>query len=131
MTTQAWAEVVTSADPTLPLRVVVVDNDPDALDLAITDLTLEGHHVIGRALDGATGIALCRALRPDVLVVDVRMPPGPDGVAVVRALRDLTSMRCIVYTNYHHARLRRDVTALGAVFLQKGELAALRAAVAG
>ena len=28
------------------LRLVVADNDPAALDLAVTDLTLEGHEVV-------------------------------------------------------------------------------------
>lgn len=114
-----------------PLRVVVVDNDPDALDLVVTDLGLEGHLIVGQALQGDVAIELCRALAPDVLVVDVRMPPGPDGVSVVRALRGQPGLRMIVYTNYRDSRLRSSVEQLGATFLVKGELVALRRAVVG
>ena len=38
-------------------RIVVADNDLDALDLALTDLRLEGHDVYG-ALDAADAEAL-------------------------------------------------------------------------
>jgi CheY-like chemotaxis protein len=58
-------------------RIVVADNDPDALDLVVTDLRFEGHEIVGRATQGDVAIDMCRALRPDVLVVDYRMPPAP------------------------------------------------------
>ena len=41
------------------LRVVVVDNDEAALELVVTDLSLEGHDVVGTCLDGATALDLC------------------------------------------------------------------------
>ncbi|HVF19888.1 MAG TPA: response regulator [Mycobacteriales bacterium] len=129
--------VLADPDPhTLPvpptgMRVLVVDNDPDAVDLVVTDLTLEGHQVVGTAYDGVSAIAMCQALMPDVMVVDVRMPPGPTGVDVVTAVRGQRGLRCIVYTNYRDTLLRRTVARLGAVFLVKGELVALREAVLG
>jgi len=113
------------------LRVLVVDNDPDAVELVVTDLTLEGHHIVGTAYTGEDAIVQCRSLTPDVVVVDVRMGPGITGVDVVRELQDQRGLRRIVYTNYHDARLRAAVEHVGAVFLVKGELSALRAAVLG
>ena len=110
-------------------RIVVADNDIDALDLVSTDLTLEGHEVVGRAMQGDEAIELCRTLRPDVLVVDFRMPPGPNGVDVTRELRDLEDLHIVVYTNYRDARIRSAVQGMGATYLVKGELPALRAAV--
>ncbi|GAA3870272.1 response regulator [Streptomyces sedi] len=41
--------------------------------------------VVGEAADGAGALATARLLRPDILLVDVRMP-GPDGLEVVRQL---------------------------------------------
>lgn len=123
---------MTAADlVTEQLRVVLADNDPDALDLLDLDLALEGHEVVGRSSDGSGAIELCRALHPDVLVVDYRMAPGQDGLAVLAALTDQPELRKIVYTNYRDPDLRRRVERLGAAYLVKGDLRRLRAAVRG
>jgi CheY-like chemotaxis protein len=111
-------------------RVVVADNDPDALDLACTDLRLEGHEIVGCAGDGETALALCRELNPDVLVVDYRMPPGPDGAEVARRMRrDMPAVSVVVFTNYDNPEVARAVRRAGARLVRKGELAALRRAV--
>jgi CheY-like chemotaxis protein len=110
----------------MALRVVVADNDQDALDLLVLDLTLEGHTIVGTALGGAEAVALCESLRPDVLVVDYRMPPGPSGLDVARSVRSLSGLRVVVYSNYHDERLRAQTARAGATFLQKGQLTALR-----
>jgi DNA-binding NarL/FixJ family response regulator len=112
------------------LRIVIADNDPDALDLLDLDLNLEGHDIVGRARDGTEAMALCRDLSPDLLVVDLRMPPGPDGLAVVKALQGQPALRMIVYTNYRDARLAARAARLGAGYLLKGDLRTLRAAIA-
>lgn len=113
------------------LRVVVVDNDPAALELVVTDLRLEGHDVVGVATDGATGLELCRTLRPDVAVIDHRMPPGPHGAEVAERLRvDAPGTRVVLYTNYQDADLVARAGAAGATYLPKGSLRALRRAVA-
>jgi DNA-binding NarL/FixJ family response regulator len=110
--------------------VVVADNDPDALDLVTTDLTLEGHAVVGRCLDGDTAIARCLAERPDVAVIDHRMPPGPHGLEVAQRLAtEAPDVRVIVYTNYQDVELIAAVRACGATYLPKGSLRALRQAV--
>lgn len=111
-------------------RVVVADNDADALDLIVLDLRLEGHDVVGTAYQGSDAIDLVRSLLPDVLVVDYRMPPGPNGLEVVRALSGVPGLRIVVYSNYHDQRLRDQTAKLGATYLQKGQLMALRRALA-
>jgi len=115
-----------------PRRVVVVDNDPDALELACTDLRLEGHEIVGFAGDGETALELCRKLRPDVLVVDYRMPPGPDGAEVARRMRrEMPAVTVVVFTNYDTADVVRSVGRAGARLVLKGQLDDLRRAVAG
>lgn len=109
------------------LRVVVVDNDPDALDLVEMDLRLTGHEIVGTALQGDEAIALCERHRPDVLVTDYRMPPGPNGVEVAAAIRDrCPEVGVIVYTNYRDATLQARVEEQGATILAKGDIRALR-----
>ena len=113
-------------------RVVVADNDPDALELVVTDLGLEGHVVVGRCSDGATAIELCVELRPEVAVIDHRMPPGPHGLEVAQTLaREAPDVRVVVFTNYQDHDLIAAIRACGATYLPKGNLRMLRRAVVG
>jgi CheY-like chemotaxis protein len=110
-------------------RIVVADNDPDALDLVLTDLRLEGHQVHG-AGDAHGAEALVASLAPDVVVLDYRMPPGPTGLDLAeRLVADQPDLRVVIYSNYQNLELVRRATAAGVAFLPKGNLRALRRAV--
>ena len=110
-------------------RIVVADNDLDALDLALTDLRLEGHEVHG-ALDAADAEALVGTVSPDVVVLDYRMPPGISGLELAeRLLTADPDLRVVIYSNYQRVELRAHAAKLGVPFLAKGNLRALRAAV--
>jgi CheY-like chemotaxis protein len=117
---------------TRSLRVVVADNDPAALELVLTDLRLEGHDLVGSCTDGATALELCLTLHPDVVVLDHRMPPGPHGLEVAQRLHvEAPDVRVIVFTNYQDVELIDRTREAGATYLPKGNLRALRRAVAG
>jgi two-component system response regulator (stage 0 sporulation protein F) len=110
-------------------RILVADNDPDALDLAVLDLRLEGHTVLGTH-DGATALDLIEAFRPDVVVLDHRMPPGPTGLSVATRLRtERPDLHVVIYSNYQDVELVRSAQQLGVPFLPKGNLRTLRLAV--
>lgn len=124
--------MVTTEEPGGRLRLVIADNDPEALDLAVVDLDLEGHDIVGTAREGTTALELCERLTPDVLVVDHRMPPGPWGVEVAEQVRrDHPDIRVVIYSNYQSEDLFRRARACGAVYLPKGNLQSLRRAVMG
>ncbi|MFP5256657.1 MAG: ANTAR domain-containing response regulator [Acidimicrobiia bacterium] len=112
------------------LRLVVADNDPAALDLAVTDLTLEGHDVVAAVLDGASALAACEEHRPDVVVLDHRMPPGPNGLEVAERLSvEQPGLGVVVFTNYQDRELIDAIGAAGALYIPKGSLRRLRRAV--
>jgi CheY-like chemotaxis protein len=110
-------------------RIVVADNDPDALELAVLDLRLEGHTVVG-AMDGQSALDLVDEFDPEVVVLDYRMPPGPSGLAVGAKLRrDRPELRIVIYSNYQSVELVAQAAEVGIPFLPKGNLRTLRAAV--
>ncbi len=65
--------------------VLVIDDDPAARDLLTRFLQREGFHA-RTAADGRAGLALVRALRPSVVLLDVEMP-HLDGWSVLHAIR--------------------------------------------
>jgi DNA-binding NarL/FixJ family response regulator len=73
--------------PTKPIRLLVVD-DHSIVRMGLTAvLSLdEGIAVVAEAEDGAQAIAQYRAHRPEVVLMDVRMP-GMNGAEATRALR--------------------------------------------
>lgn len=66
---------------------VVDDEEPVCGYLGRILGAADGLSVIGHALDGGAGVRLVRRARPDVLLLDLRMP-GVDGVAVLDRLRE-------------------------------------------
>ena len=71
------------------IRVLLVDDD--ALVRAGLRMILsssEELEVVGEAADGADAVAAVRASRPDVVLMDIRMP-GMDGITATSALRRL------------------------------------------
>jgi CheY-like chemotaxis protein len=112
--------------------LVVADNDPEALDLLVTDLSLEGHEIVGTAFGGEKALELCRTLKPDALVVDFRMPPGPNGVETAGlAKQERPELHIVLYTNYVNPDIARGARQAGAVLVEKGNLRTLRRALTG
>jgi PAS domain S-box-containing protein len=65
--------------------ILVIDDDPQVLDLARRQLSPEGFRVV-TAAGGEEGLRLARAARPAAIVMDVLMP-GMDGWTVLAALK--------------------------------------------
>ena len=70
----------------MPLRALIVDDEPLARRRLARLLKDEpGVRVVGEASDGESAVAALGRLRPDLLLLDVRLP-GMDGLAVLDAL---------------------------------------------
>lgn len=80
-------------------RVLIAD-DHEAVRAGIR-LILEdvGVEVAGEASDGAEAVRLARALRPDVVLMDIRMP-GVDGIEATRAIVSEKTADVLVLTSF-------------------------------
>ena len=74
-----------------PLRILVIDDDPDLLALCRINLAVDGHDV-EEASSGREGLELIASYRPDVVLLDVMMPTL-SGLDVLRMIRDGASTR--------------------------------------
>ena len=96
-------------------RVALVDDDP--LVRSALALMLGGQpdlEVVGEAGDGREGLALVERLRPDVVLMDIRMP-RLDGLAATKALHARTDPpRVIVLTTFDADEHVVEALAVGA-----------------
>ena len=85
------------------IRVLIVD-DQALLRSALVNLLAaeEGIEVVGEAADGASAVESARRHRPDVVVMDVRMP-GSDGITATADIvgdPDLAQTRILILTTF-------------------------------
>ena len=90
---------------TAPLRVVVADDE--ALVRSGFRVLIDsepGMIVVGEAGDGAAAVELARQTRPDVVLMDIRMP-GTDGLQATRMIAadpELADVHVLVLTTFDH-----------------------------
>ena len=83
----------------MTIRLVLADDHPIVLDGLAQLFTSEGDcEILARATDGEQALKAVRRYRPDVLVLDLRMPVK-DGLAVLREMRrDSIATKVVVLT---------------------------------
>jgi DNA-binding NarL/FixJ family response regulator len=92
---------VTGPSGPAPIRVLIADDQRVVRDgLCMLVGLIDDVEVVGAACDGAEAIRLAEEHRPDVVLMDLRMP-GTDGIAATADLRQrLPSTRVLVLTTY-------------------------------
>ena len=100
-------------------KILVIDDEQGIRDLLDTLLSRKGYEVV-LAESGRTGLELFRRERPDVVVLDLKMPEM-DGITVLRQIRSVDFKQpVIVLTGAGTPEAERQVTALGVTeFVEK------------
>lgn len=76
---------------TLNHKILIVDDEPDILELVEYNLKKEGYQVF-TATNGQEGIALAKKVHPDLIVLDIMMPKM-DGIEACRLMRAIPEFK--------------------------------------
>jgi len=83
------------------VRVVVADDHPVVRSGIVALLDLEPDlEVVGEAGDGEQAVALAHELRPDLVLMDLRMPGTDGAAATARVVAELPGVHVLVLTTY-------------------------------
>ncbi|MFJ2094880.1 response regulator [Streptomyces sp. NPDC087901] len=87
------------------IRVLLVDDHQVVRRGLRTFLEIQDDiEVVGEAADGAEGVARTEELRPDVVLMDIKMP-GTDGIEALRKLRELENpAKVLIVTSFTEQR---------------------------
>ncbi len=87
-----------------PMRVIIADDESIIrLDLRKT-LEAGGHTVVGEAGDGETALNLARTLRPDIAILDIKMPVM-DGLDAAKTITEEGIAPVVLLTAYSEPEL--------------------------
>jgi two-component system response regulator NreC len=71
--------------------------------------------VVGEANQGATVLKIAGELKPDIILLDLSMPPGPGGIEVTRELKQkLPGARVLILTVHEDEALLQEAIRMGA-----------------
>ncbi|MDR1736969.1 MAG: response regulator [Oscillospiraceae bacterium] len=95
---------------------VLITDDEETIVRGIKSLVpweRYGCVVAGEAYDGISGMAQVRAINPDILFCDIRMP-GMDGLSMLAGLRsEYPAMQTTIITGYREFEYARKAISLG------------------
>lgn len=81
-------------------RILVVDDEATITTQLEERLTQMGYQVVGTASSGAEAIALARESRPDIIIMDIVMPGGVDGIEAAGRIKQELDIPVVFLTAY-------------------------------
>ena len=96
-------------------RLVIIEDQTAILEMLVEILLLDtNYQLVGESGDGQSALTLCLDIKPDVIVLDAKLP-GLNGVDLLRRLvRKLTTVRVLVFSGHENPVLVREMLEAGA-----------------
>jgi response regulator NasT len=95
-----------------PLRVLIADDEAIRLMSLRRQLQALGMELVGEATTGREAVRLAEETRPDLAILDIKMPDG-DGIAAARAITTTRPIPIILLTAYSDPPLIERAAAAG------------------
>ena len=116
------------------MKVLIADDSEVFVQRLVQALgEINGVEIVGRARTGAEALQALRDLRPEVVILDIRMPDGT-GIDVLEGMRkEKLAPITIVLTNFAFPQYRRRCLQMGARFFfdKSAEFAEVSEALSG
>jgi response regulator NasT len=104
-----------STQPEAPSRRVVIAEDEALIRLDLAEmLAEEGYDVVGQAGDGEKAVTLAEELRPDLVVLDVKMPKL-DGISAAQRIAEQRIAPVVILTAFSQRELVERARDAGAM----------------
>src|SRR5262245_42324331 len=96
-------------------RILVIDDNPAVVDLVATGLHKEGYGVLA-ALTGDEGLKDFILSRPDLVLLDIALPGGMDGIELLKRIYSINpTARVIMVTGNTDPALAQEALEFGAL----------------
>src|SRR5882672_10575813 len=96
-------------------RLVIIEDQTAIREMLAEILRLdENYKIVGESGDGQSAQALCLEIKPDLMILDAKLP-GLNGVDLLRRIsKKLPEMRVLVFSGHENAVLVREMLEAGA-----------------
>ncbi|HEY1764914.1 MAG TPA: response regulator transcription factor [Opitutaceae bacterium] len=96
-------------------RLVIIEDQTAIREMLVELLALDpNYNLVGQCGEGQTGLKMCLDLKPDLVVLDAKLP-GLNGVELLRRLtRKLPEVRVLVFSGHENPIMVRQMLEAGA-----------------